>query len=652
MSFYNGILNHDDIHGSGQIGQRGLPGVGFKLDSNGNYDLENKKLTNVKNGDADHDVMVKSQIEAYIGNKTQYLDGVNPGQVINNKAVIYSPTGSIHSNALYLKDQYGQETIFHNENQDDNQIRLYIPNLKNNDSYGGRPKSSIMVTSIDQTISGRKVFNNIEVPDPTKNEQAVNKGYLDNNFLNRLTGGQIGGDLDMRGHSIKYLKLDKSDSAAARVAELNLKADKQYVDSEISKLPNIESLRYLKRDGSDPMEGDLNLDNYLITNLKDPENDSDAANKGYIDNNMIQTGHPPKNILSYVMDDIDQTTSEYGIEIDKIDNYNDSFHSYNKKVIYWKLLKDGNNYRACIGYNIYNLIDKSKNKFYTAVIEWLTTDNNAWNKMEIFHNITSGSITSNQRRKLENGQGLYYTRSIVQFEVMAISSTPLYLLSTIHIDGVNPTYPAKFTEVFNIIYGINGSHISVSPGVFDYHDTYNIKNGKMTMNVGIDMNNKSLTNLKAPWANSDAVNKRYVDDFVSPVNSAFDIDNTRVKMLKELDMNNKSITNILMSMGGYIFINGVVDQRKYFTIYSNIILRLRQIKIGFIRIHGSSLTSDNSDILKIVDSVGNETRYNFRFPKFSGFAIITIDRYFRNINSIQLQNSTNVGFEIGYSLFR
>ena len=38
-------------------------------------------------------------------------------------------------------------------------------------------------------------------------------------------GGQIGGDLDMRGHTIKYLKLDNTDSAAARVAELNLKAD-------------------------------------------------------------------------------------------------------------------------------------------------------------------------------------------------------------------------------------------------------------------------------------------------------------------------------------------------------------------------------------------------------------------------------------------
>ena len=49
---------------------------------------------------------------------------------------------------------------------------------------------------------------------------------MDHNFLNRLTGEQIGGDIDMRGNSIKYLKLDTSNSAAARVNELNLKLSK------------------------------------------------------------------------------------------------------------------------------------------------------------------------------------------------------------------------------------------------------------------------------------------------------------------------------------------------------------------------------------------------------------------------------------------
>ena len=40
-------------------------------------------MVNVKNGDDDHDVMVKSQIEGYVSDKTKYLDGVLPAQVLN-----------------------------------------------------------------------------------------------------------------------------------------------------------------------------------------------------------------------------------------------------------------------------------------------------------------------------------------------------------------------------------------------------------------------------------------------------------------------------------------------------------------------------------------------------------------------------------------
>ena len=66
----------------------------------------------VQNGDDDQDVMVKSQIEGYVSGKTRYLDGVLPAQVSNNKAVIYSPSGGVQCNALYLKDQRDQEVHF------------------------------------------------------------------------------------------------------------------------------------------------------------------------------------------------------------------------------------------------------------------------------------------------------------------------------------------------------------------------------------------------------------------------------------------------------------------------------------------------------------------------------------------------------------
>ena len=551
MSFYNGILNHDDNHESSQIGQRGLPGVGFKLDADGNYDIENKKLTNVKKGDDDDDVMVKSQIEGYVSNKTQYLDGVNPGQVVNSKAVIYSPSGGIHSNALYLKDQYGQEVHIHTENQDLNQCRLHIENLKNFDGYGNRIKSNIMVTSIDQTIEGKKIFHDIEVPTPTIDGHASNKAYVDN---------------------------------------------------EISKISDAsDDSNYIKKSG-DTMSGNLNMDNHMITNVKTPINDNDVANKGYIDNHLIQSAHPQTNILKYIMDDVDQTSSEYGIEIDKIDNYDESFHSYNKKVIYLKLLKDVNNYRARIGYNIYQLIDKNKNKYYTAVIEWLTTDNNAWTKMEIFNNITSGSIISNQTRKFEDGKGLYYTRSIVQFEVMSISSAPLYLLSTIHIDGVNPTYPAKFSEMYNIIYGIDGNHSAILSEVYDTH-------------------------------------------------KAFEIDKTKMKMLVPLDMNNKKIINISDdSHLTKINLYGMVDKRRFFTAFT-MPIEFNKVRIVNIKLLNTIKTRSKKDVINFYITSSSIIKYQFTFPDHPAHIYIQINKFFDVINYIKLVNTVDIPFQITYDVF-
>ena len=44
----------------------GIPGVGFKLTENGNYDMENKKLTNLKPGSDDSDALTKKQIFDHI----------------------------------------------------------------------------------------------------------------------------------------------------------------------------------------------------------------------------------------------------------------------------------------------------------------------------------------------------------------------------------------------------------------------------------------------------------------------------------------------------------------------------------------------------------------------------------------------------------
>ena len=65
------------------------------------------------------------------------------------------------------------------DNQDNDNVHLYVPNLKNYDGLGGRRKSEMMVTSSgsDSRLE-RKIFEDIEVPNPTENADAVTKRVM------------------------------------------------------------------------------------------------------------------------------------------------------------------------------------------------------------------------------------------------------------------------------------------------------------------------------------------------------------------------------------------------------------------------------------------------------------------------------------------
>ena len=595
----------------GQPGPQGPPGVGYKLDANGNYNIENKKLINVKPGTNNDDVVIKSQI--------QYIDGVLPAQVTKNKAVIYSPSGSIHTNDLYLKDKNGQEVHFYNSGQDLNQCRLYIPNLKNNDSYGGRLKSDIMVTSIDQTIQGKKIFHDIEVPTPTIDGHASNKAYVDNSNA----------------------------------------ANKIYIDSEISKIPNIDTTSYLKKDGSEPMtgnlqmnnnritnlpfpvsinepttlgfvnqlnnnllnyyldlagsrkmKGDINMDNHLIKNLKSPLNESDAVNKGYTDSQIskanIKPSHNLKNAFKYLMSSVNEWSSEYNVKVENFTDLAESPHYWDKRVLNITPIKDGKNYRFRLGLQMFPL---KTNESYSLIIELCNRDFKTWQRQETYINGTGVWVENSNTTKFQHRYGssgdLYYTKTLVKFKKTS-SSAPIFIYFTVHFDdngGDMNTYPKDFiNQVYILAYGIIGETDHVDSEVYDAHQ-------------------------------------------------AFEIDKTKMKMLVPLDMNNNAITNISnISLDGHILIHGIVNQNKFFTT-SNINLQFRNIKMGFIKLHPKRNIRNKNDTIKILNSVGNAENYHFWYTHLRRYTQVNINRYFSRIESIQLTNEINMGFQIGYSLF-
>ena len=262
MSYSNGLLPDQSYQTANKYGQRGLPGVGFKLMVTGDYDMQNKKLTNVKSGTDSNDAVNKSQLDA----TTNLLHGSRAGDVVNDKAVIYSNTGAVHANSLYIEDPPDQgnsnEVRIMTEHQSYPNIHLNIPDLHNFDGHGGRPKSELMVTSVEQTVTGKKVFENIEVHDPTSNNQAANKSYADTKLS--LTGGTMTGDLI-------------------------LPHDSYPVDGNTNKAISYESQReiFLSRQESFPMQADINMNNNFIQNIATPTSSHQVTNKGYCDYNFL-----------------------------------------------------------------------------------------------------------------------------------------------------------------------------------------------------------------------------------------------------------------------------------------------------------------------------------------------------------------------------
>ena len=698
MSFYNGILNHDDNHESSQVGQRGLPGIGYKLTSDGDYDIQNKKLTNVKNGDENNDVMNKSQIESYVSNKTQYIDDINPGQVKSNKAVIYSNNGSIHSNSLYLKDQYGQETIFHNEDQDDNQIRLYIPNLKNNDSFGGRLKSSLVITSLDQIIEGRKVFHNIEVPNPAINSQACNRAFVLNElskisdnyvrksgdamigslivpkdnypiqgnlnkvlsyetqreiFLSKREGGKMLQPIDMNGFSIDNLPLPTADDHAstkgytdnkvdskANKSDLNdyMKLDgskvmtgtlnmnnnritnlpsphlstepatKDYVTTVMNHLPSL----FLDRQGKSSMLGNLNMNNHLIQNVKDPDNTDDCANKKYVDSQIskanIKPSHTPKNAFKYLMDDVNEWSSEYNIKVLSFSDLAESPHSWDKRVLNITPVKDGKNYRFRLGLQMFPM---KTNETYSLIVELYNRDFKTWGRQETYVEATGIWLKSHNTTKFQHQYGssgdLYYSKTLIKFKKTS-SSAPVFVYYTVHFDdkgGDMNTYPSEFkNQVYILAYGIVGETDHVDSGVYDAHQAYEIEKTKMKMLVPLDLSNNSIINVG--------------------------------------NLSNDGLLQII----GKVFRIGF---QNIFLIEDNFKASFNKIHIQWIRIHTTSRNKGDPEVLMLDFGNNRKMRYPFKFPQ-SGYAQITINRYFESIYQVQLVKAYNLPIILAYKI--
>ena len=126
--------------------------------------------------------------------------------------------------------------------------------------------------------------------------------YVNNNFIRRDGSNDIEGELSMNSHKLVNL----SEPTEAQDA-----ATRGYVK-------NFTRNNFLKIDGTNNMEGDLNVNNHNIINLSDPVDDGDVITKSYLESTTFRRDGGDLNLsnnkivnLSEPNSDQDAATKQY-----------------------------------------------------------------------------------------------------------------------------------------------------------------------------------------------------------------------------------------------------------------------------------------------------------------------------------------------------
>ena len=230
----------------GKDGKDGLPGVGFKLTSAGDFDLQRKRLTNVAAGTGNSDAVTKNQVDTLknqLKADSLQVDGsshmTGDLDLRGNKLIL---PGEINMNRKLIKN------LDVDENDDFSAVNMVT--LK---------KHSATIGDIDLQEkynvlnSKKRLLNDLK----THYDSLVSFEEVKENFLSRVETFSMGCQLDMNHHSITNLK----DPTFGKEA-----ATKDYADKKLALTGG-------------RMTGTINMGTHEITNLAEPTGNGNAATK-------------------------------------------------------------------------------------------------------------------------------------------------------------------------------------------------------------------------------------------------------------------------------------------------------------------------------------------------------------------------------------
>ena len=400
-------------------------------------------------------------------------------------------------------------------------------------------------------------------------KSAVNKQYLNTHFLKIMGKGDY--DFNLRGQIIKNCK-----SYYDGLFDDNSLVSKAFVDAEIAKLSK-PATDVLKTDGSKAMNGNLDMANNSIINLKEPgASDSNHAASVKFVNTVVNNSESgminlindkikkseegsievvqQENVFKKVIDD--DEFKEDDSDIHKVGVRNKNFHLVNKKTYEFKI-----DYDSSLGYYSTRLsIDLIYLPVgsYTMVYEMYIDNGITVDEIDS----TSGTLVVGKINSKIDGTK---TRSIIHFTKYTISTGFDDLDIDIKLKG--KTDPQTTINV--VVYGVKGQVNNVSVNLWDrfyYYDNTSIKfelpvdmnqkditgvNKITTKNLDvhsqIDMKGNKIIGVGDGASNNDAVNKIQLDAKVATVNN---------KIIKI----NKSLNDILTQLTYFLFTDQLIHK--------------------------------------------------------------------------------------------
>ena len=213
---------------TGPTGPAGASGTGFNLTSDGNYDMTNKKLTNMAKGTASRDAVTKNQLDT----KLSLSGGLMTGNLDMNDNRIYNVAQPNGNNQPATKIWSENKVL---------------------------DKSSGVMAGL-LNMSNNKITH---LAKPTDDKDGVNKKCTGDNYL-KLSGGTVTGHIMLSNAILisQYQAISRNTGNAFFVQLTN-----PYVYHRCNMIKN------------------------KIINLGDPTDDTDSVNKQYLEKSHVKPSH-------------------------------------------------------------------------------------------------------------------------------------------------------------------------------------------------------------------------------------------------------------------------------------------------------------------------------------------------------------------------